>query len=321
MKLSNKEYYAKGKRGIASLATYKGMRVLVKEHNPQAAVDTISYEATILQQLNTYDIGPKFIAYDEKNRMLIREFIEGEEFVEYLESANKKEIFRVLTEIFYQCRKMDLLGINKLELTRPYKHIFVTTKKTAKREKGSVVQIDFERCTRTEHPKNVTQFVQCVLRGRLSSIFAKHNIVMNESNLLDLTKKYKHSYDIFVFEQIISEIHGEIRAPSGFVEKVYDVCARVPYGKVIDYKGIAHAIGTNAYQAIGQALKRNPYAPRIPCHRVVRNDLSIGGFMGHTKGEPIERKKKLLEDEGVIFDENTQKLQDKTRLIVFENKN
>ena len=68
-----------------------------------------------------------------------------------------------------------------------------------------------------------------------------------------MTKIYKKKLDIFSFEDIIRTIGSTPRAPEKFTKKVYDVCARVPIGKVIDYKGIAHAIGTPAYQAIGQA--------------------------------------------------------------------
>jgi methylated-DNA-[protein]-cysteine S-methyltransferase len=48
---------------------------------------------------------------------------------------------------------------------------------------------------------------------------------------------------------------------------------------------------------VGQALKRNPFAPEVPCHRVVASDGSLGGFHGERQGEMIERKRRLLEEE------------------------
>ncbi|GIL58171.1 hypothetical protein Vafri_13019 [Volvox africanus] len=61
---------------------------------------------------------------------------------------------------------------------------------------------------------------------------------------------------------------------------------------------------TDFEERLYQALRRNPFAPLVPCHRVVAADLSIGGFSGAWgMAEPkVQRKKRLLEDEGVKFD-------------------
>ena len=77
-----------------------------------------------------------------------------------------------------------------------------------------------------------------------------------------------------------------------FSEKVYALCKKVPRGKVTTYAEIAKQLNTKAYQAIGQILKRNPYAPIIPCHRVIKSDGSLGGYSGNGGKK---RKKKLLE--------------------------
>lgn len=88
-----------------------------------------------------------------------------------------------------------------------------------------------------------------------------------------------------------------------FSERVYDLLLTVPKGKVTTYKAIGDALGVKAYRAVGQVLKRNPDAPRIPCHRVVSSDGKIGGFMGQRKGESIAEKIVRLRNEGV-FTEN-----------------
>ena len=84
-----------------------------------------------------------------------------------------------------------------------------------------------------------------------------------------------------------------------FSERAYDLLRKVPKGHVTTYKELGHALNTKAYQAVGQAMRNNPYAPEVPCHRVVAADGSIGGFAGKTKGEKIEEKIKMLEQEGV----------------------
>jgi methylated-DNA-[protein]-cysteine S-methyltransferase len=53
-------------------------------------------------------------------------------------------------------------------------------------------------------------------------------------------------------------------------------------------------------RAVGQALRCNPYAPVVPCHRVVSSDGSVGGFMGKTSGKSVQKKIALLKSENVI---------------------
>lgn len=82
-----------------------------------------------------------------------------------------------------------------------------------------------------------------------------------------------------------------------FQRKVYLALLDVPRGETISYRELGLRIGCRSAQAIGQALKRNPFAPDVPCHRVIRSDGTIGGFHGKTEGEMIDRKRKLLEEE------------------------
>ncbi|MCQ2195499.1 MAG: MGMT family protein [Paludibacteraceae bacterium] len=82
-----------------------------------------------------------------------------------------------------------------------------------------------------------------------------------------------------------------------FQRKVYLALLDVPRGETISYKELGLRIGCRSAQAIGQALKRNPFAPEVPCHRVIASDGSIGGFHGQRDGEMIEKKIGLLEEE------------------------
>ena len=84
-----------------------------------------------------------------------------------------------------------------------------------------------------------------------------------------------------------------------FAEETYNILRTVPEGRVTTYKEIAHALGTKAYRGVGQAMKRNPYAPEVPWHRVVATSGRIGGFEGKTSGVSIEKKIKMLKAEGI----------------------
>lgn len=82
-------------------------------------------------------------------------------------------------------------------------------------------------------------------------------------------------------------------------EKTYKLLKKVPKGRVTTYKALAKALHTKGYRAIGQFMRTNPYAPAVPCHRVVASDGSIGGYMGHTGGKEIAKKIRMLKSEGV----------------------
>ncbi len=90
-------------------------------------------------------------------------------------------------------------------------------------------------------------------------------------------------------------------AVTPFQRRVYDCLVRVPPGRVVTYGALARAIGCRAPQAVGQALKKNPFAPTVPCHRVVATAGRPGGFYGEISGATLERKFALLKAEGVRF--------------------
>jgi O-6-methylguanine DNA methyltransferase len=82
---------------------------------------------------------------------------------------------------------------------------------------------------------------------------------------------------------------------SAFQHAVYNACSRIPSGYVATYRDVAIAIGRpGAVRAVGNALNKNPFAPTVPCHRVVRSDGRVGGFASGSV-----RKTALLQKEGV----------------------
>lgn len=79
---------------------------------------------------------------------------------------------------------------------------------------------------------------------------------------------------------------------TGFQKKVFRVVAKIPLGQTRSYQWVAKKIGNpKAVRAVGQALKSNPYPLLIPCHRVIHQDGSLGGYCGKAESN---RKRKLL---------------------------
>ncbi|MFY9492983.1 MAG: MGMT family protein [Minisyncoccia bacterium] len=85
-----------------------------------------------------------------------------------------------------------------------------------------------------------------------------------------------------------------------FKDKVYKTTQKIPKGKVATYKSIAVAIGSpRASRGVANALARN-FDPKIPCHRVVRSDGTLGGY----NRDGAAKKTKLLRAEGVLVLKN-----------------
>ncbi|MFH1770840.1 MAG: MGMT family protein [archaeon] len=82
---------------------------------------------------------------------------------------------------------------------------------------------------------------------------------------------------------------------TAFEEKIYSKLRKVPRGRVTTYKELARAVKSKGYRAVGQAMHKNPYAPQVPCHRVVSSNGGIGGF-----ASGIKKKIAMLKEEGVL---------------------
>jgi predicted Ser/Thr protein kinase len=144
------KYLAEGKRGIVYTGIYKKQKVAIKTKKPESlAKNRLKNEAKFLKILNKHKIGPKLLKSGKD--YIIYKFIEGILLPEFLgKEENKKKKKETIIKILKQARTLDKLKINKLEFTRPTKHIFI--------KNSRITIIDFERSYYTDKPKNVTQF-------------------------------------------------------------------------------------------------------------------------------------------------------------------
>jgi methylated-DNA-[protein]-cysteine S-methyltransferase len=83
--------------------------------------------------------------------------------------------------------------------------------------------------------------------------------------------------------------------PTPFQESVYYLCSKIPKGNISTYKELSRKLKSSP-RGVGQALKRNPYAPKVPCHRVVTSTGNLGGYNGILNSR---KKITLLKKEGI----------------------
>jgi methylated-DNA-[protein]-cysteine S-methyltransferase len=92
------------------------------------------------------------------------------------------------------------------------------------------------------------------------------------------------------------ELPLDWRLTDGFARRVLRATARIPYGAVSSYKGVADAAGSpRGFRAAGNALGSNPLPIVVPCHRVLHSSGGLGGYTGG-----VERKLTLLGIEGAL---------------------
>jgi len=185
--IRNIEFLARGKRSKVYTGILNGKNVAIK------VTDRAKKEAFWLKILNKKNVGPKLIK--STNGYLVYELVVGERILDYIETHNKKQILNVLKEVFKQCRTMDKLKINKLEMHNPWKHVIIGKK---------AKMIDFERCYNTENPKNVTQFGQFLLRKKEN--LRSKCVKINRKNFINLLKQYKTNKTNKTFNQVINSL-------------------------------------------------------------------------------------------------------------------
>ena len=89
---------------------------------------------------------------------------------------------------------------------------------------------------------------------------------------------------------------------SGFFERVWEIVARIPKGKVASYGQIAAMLGNpRAARTVGWALHSMPDGMQLPWHRVIN---SKGKISWHCREHEVEIQRMLLEQDGVKFDEH-----------------
>jgi HemK-related putative methylase len=192
-------YFSRGKRGIISVALYRGRTVAIKTKRPESVAERrVENEARWLRILNKKGIGPQLLFAEPD--VLAYYFVEGEFLPDFIEHHAKKSIISVLTTILNQCFMLDQLGVQKEEMHRPYKHIIVGRNNT-------VTMLDFERCYRTSKPHNVTQFVEFICRIR--SVLVRKGFSFTTNALRMVAKEYSMQKTEDHVKNIISALRSK----------------------------------------------------------------------------------------------------------------
>ena len=96
----------------------------------------------------------------------------------------------------------------------------------------------------------------------------------------------------------LSSLPLDFSGLSVFSQKVLCAARSISYGKTVSYARLAAMAGRHtAVRAAASVMRNNPFPLIIPCHRVIRSDGTIGGFMGKLKGKEVRLKYRILKRE------------------------
>jgi len=114
----------------------------------------------------------------------------------------------------------------------------------------------------------------------LSELGDLSNKKLDQDSFSNLEKKLQayFSGEIVIFNEVTDLAEYPL-----FTKSVWHNTRQIGYGQSASYRDIAIKMGSpKSFRAVGQALKRNPVPIIIPCHRIIGNNGSIGGFNGGT---------------------------------------
>jgi len=174
--VSNIKYLDSGKHSIVLDGFFEGIPAIIKVGLSQH----LSKEGFFEDKMRAEDFVPKMFFSGDK--FVVREKLLGKRIIDFFDGCDRKSLMIVLDRILEITQRMDELGINKFEMTNPYKHIYVDSSL-------KVMFIDFERCIFSENPKNTTQVLQYFRRNL--EVFEKIGLKLDSDKIFDVSKRFK----------------------------------------------------------------------------------------------------------------------------------
>lgn len=140
-------------------------------------------------------------------------------------------------------------------------------------------------CRSTWHVRGAPDFLRDLERR-----FPGFRFVRDEHGLTEIARQLR---EYLTAQRRSFSLPVDLSALSEFERSVLEEARRVPFGATASYSELARQIGRpGSARAVGNALRRNPVAILVPCHRIVRADGSPGGY-GGPNGTP--EKVRLLQ--------------------------
>ncbi|KAE8885374.1 hypothetical protein PF005_g4000 [Phytophthora fragariae] len=205
-RVANLRFFARGKRGVLYAGELRSNNepVVAKLAADATSAGSVTLEARWLRVVNRMGIGAKLV--DAGSGWFLCERLEGKNVVEFLGEGDAvttpANALWVVREMLCQCFAMDLMGVNKEEMTHPHRHIIVHRSTQQQPVRWRCTFVDFEKCSSTKKPKNVTQLCQFLSSPRMVALLASKRVKVDVPKLRQCTKRYKQHISTQTFGDI-----------------------------------------------------------------------------------------------------------------------
>ncbi|MCF8885101.1 MAG: hypothetical protein QW655_07065 [Nitrososphaerota archaeon] len=200
---SNKEpllkILGKGYRGIVLKVVYRDGIAVAKVMRIDSGIESLSREANMLELANKIGIGPRL--YSKSNHVIVLEYIEGQEFEEWIDKISLEDIDilkKVLREVFLQAYKLDSINLDHGELNDLREHVIVKSDLTP-------VIIDFGKASLNRKPKNVTSVFSYITHGPQSRKIM--SMLEIEEPPINTVKEYKVKRSEESFKKLLKSLN------------------------------------------------------------------------------------------------------------------
>ena len=113
---------------------------------------------------------------------------------------------------------------------------------------------------------------------RRIAAMARMHVARDEEALAPVVQQLEEYFD---GRRHAFDVPLDLRGTSAFQRRIWTIVTGIEYGKLRSYKWVAEVYGHHEYaRAVGSALRTNPFPIIVPCHRVINDDLTVGGFAG-----------------------------------------
>lgn len=165
---------------------------------------------------------------------------------------------------------------------------------------------------------NISKLKEKSERSEFSETLTKSKELM--WNLIDSYFEGKNIDHTLFYDQILQDpsIFSKF---TEFQGKIFKELCKTKIGELLTYKDLAVKIGTNAYRAVGNTMRNNPFPILIPCHRVI-NSKGLGGFMGMNSNLKLKKDSLVKKNVKIEMETDTPNpIRIKISLLNFEKNN
>ncbi len=170
--------------------------VALKIRRVDSRRSSLIHEAENLALANTVNVGPRLLGFTEN--IIMYEYVNGIKLKEFIESMSENHIVKMISDLFKQCFRLDMIGLDHGELSRPYSHILV-------RKPYKPYIIDFESSSVLRKPSNLTSIISSLIirEGPLQQKLRVILGVSNKQSLIEALREYKRNISPRTFLKIL----------------------------------------------------------------------------------------------------------------------